>query len=48
MHAILLQENQVSALSDLHKTFIVGVGEFAEDRLRPCDRSGAVPLSDHN
>ena len=27
----------MSALPDLNKTFIVGVGEFAEDRLRPCD-----------
>ena len=48
MQAILLQENEVSALPDLHKTFIGGVGEFAEDRLRPCDRRDAIPLCEHN
>ena len=46
MHAILLQENEVSALPDLNKTFRVGVGEFAEDRLRPCDQG--IPLCDDN
>src|SRR5262245_7540311 len=46
MHAILLQENEVSTFPDLHKTFILGVGEFAEDRLRPCDQG--IPLCDDN
>ena len=27
---------------------ILGVGEFAEDRLRPCDQGTAIPLCEHN
>ena len=48
MDAILLQENQMSAFPDLNKTFMVGVGEFAKDRLRSCDRTNAVPLCEDN
>jgi hypothetical protein len=48
LDAILLQKNEVSALPNLHKTFILGVGEFAEDRLRPCDQGTAIPLCEHN
>jgi hypothetical protein len=47
MDAILLQENQVSALPDLDKTFISGIREPVEDRLQ-ADLNTAVPLSDHN
>ncbi len=46
METILLQENQVSALPDLDKTFISGIREPVEDRL--ADLKKAVPLSDHN
>ena len=46
MHAILLQENQVSALPDLNKTFKGCIVELAEDRLCPCDQG--IPLSNHN